>query len=159
MVSATSTHWVTSTWTGSASGDSSYGGLLTCMSLFKKPGVYKAGVAAAPATNVWHALTGEMQVMMAPEDQPAEYLSASAFAHAAGLRDHLMILHGMNDRIVLFKDSVSLVERLMMLKKDVDFVVLPDGGHAWDREGLYQTVYAFKKLVGHFERYLGKGPR
>ena len=31
---------------------SSYGGLLTCMSLFKKPGIYKAGVAGAPATNV-----------------------------------------------------------------------------------------------------------
>ncbi len=138
---------------------SSYGGLLTCMSLFKKPGVYKAGVAAAPATNVWHALTGEMRVMMAPEDQPTAYMKASAFAHASGLRDHLMIIHGMNDRIVLFKDSVSLVERLMMLRKDVDFVVLPDAGHAWDREGLYQTVFAFKKLLGHFERYLGKGPR
>jgi dipeptidyl-peptidase-4 len=138
---------------------SSYGGLLACMSLFKKPGMYKAGVAAAPATNVWHALTGEMRVMMAPEDQPTEYMKASAFAHAAGLRDHLMILHGMNDRVVLFKDSVLLVERLMMLRKDVDFVALPDGGHAWDREGLYQTVFAFKKLVGHFERYMGKGPR
>ena len=34
---------------------------------------YKAGVAGAPATNVWHAMTGEMMVMMAPEDQPEEY--------------------------------------------------------------------------------------
>jgi len=30
---------------------SSYGGLLTTMSLFTKPGVYAAGVASAPATN------------------------------------------------------------------------------------------------------------
>ena len=71
---------------------SSYGGLLTCMSLFKKPGVYKAGVAGAPATNVWHATTGEMQVMMAPQDQPDEYANASAFTKAAGLEDHLMII-------------------------------------------------------------------
>ena len=137
---------------------SSYGGLLTCMSLFKKPGVYKAGVAGAPATNVWHALTGEMRVMMAPEDQPQEYASASAFTHAAGLEDHLMILHGMRDRIVLFKDSVSLVQRLLLLDKDVDFVVLPDSRHGWDNEGLRQTRFAFRKLVQHFERYLGKGP-
>ena len=137
---------------------SSYGGLLTCMSLFKKPGVYKAGVAGAPATNVWHALTGEMMVMMAPVDQPAEYADSSAFTHAGGLEDHLMIIHGMRDRVVLFKDSVTLAQRLMMMGKDVDLVALPDSGHGWDNESLYQTVFAFKKLVGHFERYLGKGP-
>ena len=138
---------------------SSYGGLLTCMSLFKKPGVYKAGVAGAPATNVWHAMTGEMRVMMAPRDQPEEYLDSSAFTHSAGLRDHLMIIHGMRDRIVLYKDSVTLVERLMMMGKDVDFVTLPNSGHGWDTEGSYQTIFAFNKLVGHFEKYLGKGPR
>lgn len=46
----------------------------------------------------------------------------------------------------------------MMMGKDVDLVALPDSGHGWDNESLYQTVFAFKKLVGHFERYLGKGP-
>lgn len=137
---------------------SSYGGLLTCMSLFKKPGVYKAGVAGAPATNVWHATTGEMRVMMAPQDQAEEYANASAFTKAAGLEDHLMIIHGMRDRIVLFRDSVALVQRLMLLGKDVDFVVLPNSHHGWDTEGNYQTIFAFNKLVEHFERYLGKGP-
>ena len=137
---------------------SSYGGLLTCMSLFKKPGVYKAGVAGAPATNVWHATTGEMRVMMAPQDQPEEYANASAFTKAEGLEDHLMIIHGMRDRGVLFRDSVALVQRLMLLGKDVDLVALPDSHHGWDTEGNYQTIFAFNKLVGHFEKYLGKGP-
>jgi dipeptidyl-peptidase-4 len=137
---------------------SSYGGLLTCMSLFKKPGVYKAGVAGAPATNVFHATTGEMRVMMRPQDHPKEYANASAFSFAHGLQDHLMIIHGMRDTTVLFRDSVSLVERLMLLGKDVDFVVAPNSHHGWDAEGLYQTLFTFRKLVGHFERYLGKGP-
>jgi dipeptidyl-peptidase 4 len=137
---------------------SSYGGLLTCMSLFKKPGVYKAGVAGAPATNVFHATTGEMRVMMSPQDHPKEYASASAFTFAHGLQDHLMIIHGMRDTVVLFRDSVSLVERLMLLGKDVDFVVAPNSHHGWDAEGLYQTLFTFRKLVEHFERHLGKGP-
>ena len=34
---------------------SSYGGLLTTTSLFTYPGVYKAGVAGAPATSLFHA--------------------------------------------------------------------------------------------------------
>jgi dipeptidyl-peptidase-4 len=137
---------------------SSYGGLLTCMSLFKKPGVYKAGVAGAPATNVFHATTGEMRVMSMPQDHPKEYADASPFTFAAGLQDHLMIIHGMRDTTVLFRDSVSLVERLMLLGKDVDFVVAPNSGHGWDAEGLYQTLFTFKKLVGHFEKHLGRGP-
>jgi dipeptidyl-peptidase-4 len=137
---------------------SSYGGLLTCMSLFKKPGVYKAGVAGAPATNVFHATTGEMRVMMSPQDHPKEYANASAVTFAHGLQDHLMIIHGMRDTVVLFRDSVSLVERLMLLGKDVDFVVVPNSQHGWDTEGLYQTLFTFRKLIGHFERHLGKGP-
>jgi dipeptidyl-peptidase-4 len=138
---------------------SSYGGLLTIMSLFRKPGVYKAGVAGAPATNMWHATTGEMRVMGTPDDHPKEYAQSSPFTHAAGLQDHLMIIQGMRDTTVLFKDSVSLVQRLILLGKDVDLVALPDAPHGWDTEALAQTRFAFHKLVGHFERYLGKGPR
>ncbi len=138
---------------------SSYGGLLTCMSLFKKPGIYKAGVAGAPVTNVFHALTGEMRVMMSPWDEAAAYEGASAFSHAAGLRDPLLIIHGMRDRIVLYKDSLALVERLMELGKNVDLVTLPSSRHGWDREDLYQTRFAFKKLVEYFNRYVkGVGP-
>jgi dipeptidyl-peptidase 4 len=128
------------------------------MSLFTRPGVYKAGVAGAPATNVFHAMTGEMRVMMRPQDQEKEYGKASSYAYAAGLQDHLMIIHGMRDTTVLFKDSVSLVQRLMLMGKDVDFVVLPDSQHAWDTEGLAQTRFAYHKLIAHFERYLGRGP-
>jgi len=133
---------------------SSYGGLMTAMSLFRKPGLYAAGVAGAPATNVWHALTGQMAVMMRPEDQPEEYADSSPFRHADGLEDPLMIIHGMRDRVVLFKDSVILTQRLLMLDKDVDLVALPNAGHGWDNEGLAQTRFAFRKLVDHFDRHL-----
>jgi dipeptidyl-peptidase 4 len=139
---------------------SSYGGLLTTMSLFKKPGEYRAGVAGAPATNVWHAMTGEMRVMMRPQDHPEEYANASAFMFADGLQDPLMFIHGMRDRVVLFKDTVSLVQRLIVLdKREVELVALPDAEHAWAAGPLYQTRFAFEKLAAHFERYLGKGPR
>ena len=138
---------------------SSYGGLMTVMSLFKKPGVYKAGVAGAPATNVWHADTGRAPVTRRPDTHPEAYRKSSAISHGENLQDHLMIIHGMRDTTVLFKDSLSLVQRLILFGKDVDLVALPDAQHGWDTEGLAQTVFAFKKLAGHFERHLGKGPR
>ena len=65
----------------------------------------------------------------------------------------------MRDRIVLYKDSLALIERLMELGKNVDLVTLPSSRHGWDREDLYQTRFAFKKLVEYFNRHVkGVGP-
>ncbi len=133
---------------------SSYGGLLTTMSLFTKPGVYRAGIAGAPATNVWHALTGEQRVMMRPQEQPAEYAAASSHTKAAGLRDKLMIIHGMRDVVVLYKDSVWLTQYLMQMGRDVELLSLPDAQHGWDTEGLYQTRFAFTRMLEFFDRHL-----
>lgn len=135
---------------------SSYGGLLTTMSMFRYPDAYAAGVAGAPATNVFHAMTGEMQTMMAPQDHAAQYAKSSPYLRSGDLKGHLMLIHGMRDWIVLYKDTLTLVERLILQGKDVDLVTLPNAPHGWDTEGLAQTRYAFHKLVDHFERYLGK---
>jgi dipeptidyl-peptidase-4 len=133
---------------------SSYGGLMTAMSLFRKPGLFAAGIAGAPATNVRHALTGQMAVMMRPQDQPAEYDDSSPVEHGHDLRDPLMIIHGMRDWVVLYRDSVTLVQRLVLLGKDVELVTLPNAGHGWDAEGLAQTRFAFRKMVDFFDRHL-----
>lgn len=134
---------------------SSYGGLLTTTSLFTKPGVYQAGVAGAPATSLFHAQTGEMRTMMAPQDHQEQYARASAFLKSGGLTGHLLIIHGMRDDTVLFKDSVTLQQRLVLQGKNVDFVMLPNAPHGWDTEGLAQTRFAFLKLYEYFDRYLG----
>ncbi len=136
---------------------SSYGGLLTTTSLFTHPAVFQAGIAGAPATSLFHALTGEMRTMMAPQGNEALYTKSSAFLKSGGLEDHLMLLQGMRDQVVLFKDSVTLTERLILQGKDVSLVPLPNAPHGWDTEGLAQTRYAYKKLVDYFARYLHPG--
>ncbi len=137
---------------------SSYGGLLTVMSLLRYPGVYRAGVAGAPATSLWHAETGEMRTMMAPADHAERYAAASPFLRSGNLRDPLMIIHGMRDDTVLFQDTMTLAERFILQGRDVDLVVLPDAPHGWDTKGLAQTRHAFGKLLGFFRRHLGEGP-
>ena len=133
---------------------SSYGGLLTSMSLFTKPGVYRAGIAAAPATNVFHALTGEQRVMDTPQQRPAEFTRASSSTKAAGLRDALMLVHGMRDVVVLYRDSAWLTQYLIQLGRDVELVTLPDAPHGWDLGPRYQTRYAFTRMVDFFDRHL-----
>jgi dipeptidyl-peptidase-4 len=137
---------------------SSYGGLMTLMSLFKKPGVYAAGVASSPASNIWHAQAGQESVVGQPDARPDAYKRSSAITYGEDLKDHLMIIHGMQDTSVLFKDSVTLAEKLMMLGKDFDLVLSPTSVHSWSRKD-YVAVYFMNKLVGHFDRYLGRGPR
>jgi dipeptidyl-peptidase-4 len=136
----------------------SYGGLMTTMSLFKKPGVYKAGVAGAPATNVWHATTGEVHVTRLPNLNADVFRRNSAYSFAEGLQDHLMLIHGVVDDIVLFRDSAALAEKLMMLDKNFDFVMLPSSPHAAVQKD-YVARFILQKIAEHFDRYLGRGPR
>jgi dipeptidyl-peptidase-4 len=128
---------------------------MTAMSLFKKPGVYKAGVAAAPATNVWHAMTGQVNVAGRPNTHPDVYRRTSAGELGGDLKDALLIVHGMQDTVVLFKDSVVLAEKLMMLGKDFDIVISPSSVHDWSAKP-YIARHVLRKIVDHFERHLGE---
>jgi dipeptidyl-peptidase-4 len=136
----------------------SYGGLLTAHSLFKKPGVYQAGVAGAPATNVWHTLTGQTDNVRWPMTHPEVYRKNSAYSFGEDLEDHLMFIHGLQDSVVLFKDSVSLAEKLMMLEKNFDFVILPSATHNY-RQRDYVARFVLTKVTEYFDLYLGRGPR
>ena len=93
--------------------------------------------------------------MMRPQEDMAAYADASSHTKAAGLQGHLMLIHGMRDVVVLYKDSAWLTQYLLQLGKDVELVTLPDAGHGWDLEGLAQTRFAFRRLVEFFERHLG----
>ena len=133
---------------------SSYGGLLTTLSLMKHPGTYAAGVAGAPATNVFHAETGEMRTMMDPVSRAERYRAASPYLYSGQLQDPLLFIHGMRDDTVLFKDTLSLAQRLILDDKDFEIAVLPNAPHGWDTQGLAQTRYAFRRLVDFFDRHL-----
>jgi len=96
--------------------------------------------------------------MWPPQARPELYRKASAINYGEALQDHLMIIHGMQDDVVLFRDSVILAEKLMLLGKNFDFVVVPGAAHSWSQKEHY-AVFTFKKLVEHFDRYLGRGPK
>ena len=135
---------------------SSYGGLMTMMSLFKKPGVYAAGIAGAPATNVAHAYPGQMWVMGEPTgtDQPERYQNQSPLYHTDGLEDPLMIIHGSKDPVVLYADTIAVTEKLIAQQSMFELVTLPGTSHGWDNEGNDVRLFAFKKMIEFFDRHL-----
>jgi dipeptidyl-peptidase-4 len=134
----------------------SYGGTLVTFSLFKKPGLYRAGVAGAPAIDVAHFTTLDVHISKRPNVHPEVFFDDSSLNFADGLRDHLMIVHGLQDDIVPFKTSVMLIEKLETLGKDFDVVLLPSGTHGALQKDYY-GVFVFRKVLDYFDRYMGRG--
>ncbi|MEX2123128.1 MAG: prolyl oligopeptidase family serine peptidase [Woeseia sp.] len=138
----------------------SYGGLMTTMSLFKKPGLYAAGVAGAPATNVWHATPQQMRVMGEPkgDDYPERYRRQSSLWQVSGLEDPLMIIHGTRDSIVEYSDTIAFVEELIRNNKTLELVTLPGVNHYWGNDNVEQMRFAYKKMLEFFTRNLAATP-
>jgi dipeptidyl-peptidase-4 len=132
---------------------SSYGGTLTVYSLLKKPGLFQAGVAAAPATEPRFFGVDDVAITRTPKSHP-ETFRRGALQYAKNLKDHLLIIHGMADDVVPFKTSVDLAEELMRQGKDFDFAFAPAATHGWSQRDYYAT-YFYRKLLQHFDRYIG----
>lgn len=97
----------------------SYGGFITLMAMFTKPGVFAAGAALRPVTD-WAAYNHPYtaNILNEPQTDSLAYRRSSPIYHAAGLQGHLLICHGMVDVNVHIQDSYRLVQRLIELKKD-----------------------------------------
>ncbi|MES3032565.1 MAG: prolyl oligopeptidase family serine peptidase [Gemmatimonadota bacterium] len=136
---------------------SSYGGTLTVYSLLKKPGLFQAGVAGAPATDPHFFGSDDVAIARRPQTHPQTF-TRGALQYAGNLRDHLLIIHGMEDDVVPFSTSIALAEEFMRLGKDFDFAFAPGATHGWTQRPHYAR-YLLTRLVDHFDRYLGAGPR
>ncbi len=132
----------------------SYGGLLSAYALLKRPGMFAAGVAAAPATDPYAFGPDDVAITRSPDTHPDAFVRGSAQELGADLRDHLLIIHCMMDDVVPFRTTLALAERLMLLGKDFDLATAPAATHAWSSREHY-AVYFYRKIVQYFERYLG----
>ena len=132
---------------------SSYGGTLTVFMLLKKPGLFKAGVAGAPATNPHFFGSDDVAIARRPATNPEAFERGNALQYAKNLKDHLLIIHGMQDDVVPFKTSVAFADELIKLGKDFDFAFAPAATHGWTQRDYYAR-FLLTKLVNHFDRYL-----
>jgi dipeptidyl-peptidase-4 len=132
---------------------SSYGGLLTVFALLKKPGLFAAGVAGAPAVDPHAFGPDDVAITRTPATHPDAFTRGSALRLGENLRDPLLIIHGMMDDVVPFRTTMALAERLMLLGKDFDLATAPGATHAWAAREHY-AIYFYRKLVQFFDRHL-----
>jgi dipeptidyl aminopeptidase/acylaminoacyl peptidase len=132
----------------------SYGGFMTLMALFRAPGEFATGAALRPVTD-WMQYSDDYtsDILNGPQVDPIAYRRSSPIEFADGLKDALLICHGVIDDNVLFEDSMRLYERLIELHKD-NFTISP---YPLDRHGFTNAdswLDEYKRIYKLFEQNL-----
>lgn len=129
---------------------SSYGGTLTVYALLKKPGLFDAGVAGAPAVDPFAFGSDDVAIARTPQEFPATF-ARGALQYAAKLRDPLLIIHGLMDDVVPFRTTAILAEELMRQGKDFELAIAPGATHGWTARP-HHARYLLERLVEFFDR-------
>src|SRR3989454_7996044 len=134
----------------------SYGGFITLMAMFTRPGVFAAGAALRPVTD-WahynHPYTA--RILNEPQMDSVAYRQSSPIYFAAGLKGRILICHGMVDDKVQFQDNVRLVQRLIELGKEGwEVAVYPVEPHGFRRADSWTDED--RRLLKLFEETVGK---
>lgn len=134
----------------------SYGGFITLMALFTSPETFRAGAALRSVTDWAHYNHGyTANILNTPAEDSLAYRRSSPIYFAEGLKNELLILHGMVDTNVHFQDVVRLAQRLIELKKEKwEFAVFPMEDHGFVEPSSWSDEY--RRIFGLFERTLKK---
>jgi dipeptidyl aminopeptidase/acylaminoacyl peptidase len=132
----------------------SYGGFLTLMALFTKPGEFACGAALRSVTD-WSHYNHEYtsNILNDPETDPEAYKQSSPIYFTEGLQDPLLLLHGMVDDNVQFQDIVRLNQRLIELgKTNWNLAVYPVEAHGFTEPSSWTDEY--RRILELFETHL-----
>ena len=108
----------------------SNGGYMTLMLLAKHSETYACGVAGAPVTD-WGLYDSHYSehYMDSPKTNAEGYRDSTVFAHLAGLKSSLLLLHGMADDNVLFINSTKLMSALQAQGTQFELMTYPGAKH------------------------------
>jgi dipeptidyl aminopeptidase/acylaminoacyl peptidase len=133
----------------------SYGGFLTLMAMFTRPGVFAAGAALRPVADWASYHPGyTAPILNLPQDDPEAYRLSSPINFVEGFQGALLICHGMVDTNVTFQDTVRVVQRLIELgKTNWQVAPYPVEDHAFMRPSSWTDE--FRRIFDLFERNIG----
>ncbi|MDL2254710.1 S9 family peptidase, partial [Bacteroidales bacterium OttesenSCG-928-J16] len=124
-----------------------YGGFMTINMLLTHPGVFKAGCAGGPVCDwkYYEVMYGE-RYMDTPQQNPDGYKNSSLVERAGDLQDNLLIIHGDQDPVVVWQNSLDFVKKCIDNGILLDYFVYPGHEHnvrGKDRAHLYKKITAF----------------
>lgn len=132
----------------------SYGGFITLMGMLTTPKEFASGAALRSVTD-WahynHGYTGN--ILNFPETDPDAYKKSSPIYFADNLEGNLLMLHGMVDNNVEYKDVVRLSQRFIELgKKNWSLSSFPVESHGFKET--YSWVDEYSRILNLFNSTL-----
>jgi len=127
----------------------SYGGFISIFAMLKENQTFTSAAAIRSVTDWAHYNHGyTSNILNTPVNDSIAYRQSSPIYFADGLKNNLLILHGMLDENVHFQDVVMLQQRFIELgKENYEFVPYPMEDHgfvepsSWTHE--YQKIFKF----------------
>jgi len=135
------------------------GGSNTLNAMFRKPDVYHLGIAVAPKPqpHLYNAWFQEIY-METPESNPEGYRRSAPINFAEGLKGDLLIIHGTGETNTHLQITEGLVDRLIELGKQFDYMAYPNRNHGL-REGRGTAIHLRMLMMRYLIEHLPSGPR
>ena len=89
--------------------------------------------------------------MDTPEENSEGYKATNLTNKAANLKDHLLLIHGMQDPVVVMQHSVEFVKAAVDAGVQVDYMIYP--GHEHNVLGI-DRAHLYQKVTDYFNLYL-----
>lgn len=128
----------------------SFGGYMAALAVMRRPDVYKAAVAGAPAVDWLEYDTHYTERYLGVPDRDKDtaiYDQNGLLPYAKDLSRPLLLIHGTADDNVLFTHTLALTRALFRAGKPFEFLPLAGESHApRDPEGMqhrYERVFTF----------------
>ncbi|MGZ4034554.1 MAG: DPP IV N-terminal domain-containing protein, partial [Bacteroidia bacterium] len=122
----------------------SFGGFMTTSIMTRYPDVFKAAVAGGPVIDwSYYEVMYTERYMDTPQSNPKGYAEAKVTNYIDNLKGKLLVIHGAQDNVVVWQNSINFIKACVDKGKQVDYFVYPGHEHnvlGKDREHLYQKV-------------------
>jgi dipeptidyl-peptidase-4 len=130
----------------------SFGGFMTTTLMLKSPETFKVGVAGGPVIDwsMYEVMYGE-RYMDTPQENPQGYQNSNLTNHVKNLKGKLLMIHGMDDDVVVMQHNVNFLKACIDNKVQVDFFAYP--GHAHNVRGK-DRVHLITKIVDYIKSNL-----
>ena len=130
----------------------SYGGFMTISMMTNHNTVFKAGVAGGPVCDwrLYESMYGERYMDM-PQENPDGYARNCVADSISNLRGRLLVIHGDIDPVVVWQNSLRLLQNAVEADVLVDYAVYPQ--HEHNVIG-HDRVHLFKRILQYFDDFL-----
>jgi len=127
----------------------SYGGFMTISLMTRQPGKFYAAVAGGPVTD-WHMyeVMYTERYMDTPQQNPEGYKNASTFNYIDQLSGPMLLIHGAQDDVVIWQQSMRYIEACIKKGKQVDYFVYPSHPHNVSGK---DRIHLIQKVIDYFK--------